>query len=80
MSSCLRWSISGRAVSTARSTTPPQGDPFLVKLNPAGGDAGDFQQVIDEACQLPHLTLDDAAGLLLDQVLVALRGGGGARR
>ena len=24
------------------------GDPLLAKLNPAGGDAGDFQQVINE--------------------------------
>ena len=43
------------------------GDPFLAKLNPAGGDAGDFQQVIHEMFQLPQLTFDDAAGLLLDR-------------
>ena len=50
-----------------------QGDPLTAKLDPAGGDAGDFQQVIDEMLQLCHLALDDAAGLPLDRILVFLQ-------
>ena len=45
------------------------GDPFSAKLNPARGDAGDFEQVIHEMLKLSQLTFDDAAGLLLDRVL-----------
>ena len=42
-----------------------QGDLLLAQLNPASGDAGDFQQIIDQMRQLPQLTLDDMARLLL---------------
>jgi hypothetical protein len=40
--------------------------------DPARGDPGDFQEVIHEACELSHLTLDDVPGLLLDRVFSAL--------
>ena len=63
VSSCLRWSINGRTVSTAHSTMPLTATRSRSKLNPAGRDAGHFQQVIDQMGQLPHLTLDDGAGL-----------------
>ncbi len=45
---------------------------FLMKLNPSGDDAGDFQQIINEMRQLPHLTLDNDFGFLLDWVLGVL--------
>ena len=45
------------------------GDRFSAKLNPASGDAGNFEQIINEMLKLSHLTFNDAAGLLLDQVL-----------
>ena len=48
------------------------GDLLLAKLNPAGDRAGDFQQVTDQVRQLPHLTLDDGQGLLLNGVLAFL--------
>jgi len=35
-------------------------------LNPTSGDAGDFQQVINQARQLSDLAFDDALGLALD--------------
>ena len=39
-----------------------------MKLNASGDDAGDFQQIINEMGQLPHLTFDNAFGVLLDWV------------
>ena len=45
---------------------------FLAKLNPARGDARDFEQFINDPCQLPHLPLNDAGGLLKYRVLDAL--------
>ena len=47
-------------------------DPFSVQQNPAGGNAGNFQQVIHQVLQLPHLTVNDRAGLSLDRVLAPL--------
>ena len=47
-------------------------DPLLAKPNTAGGDARDFQQVINQMFQLPDLTLYDAAALLLDWLYVLL--------
>ena len=72
VSSCLRCSIRGRTDSTARSTTLLTSTVLLVKPDPAGGDAGDFQQVIDQMRQLSHLTLNDGPRLLLDRVLASL--------
>ena len=48
-------------------------DLLLPKLNPAGADARDLQQVIDQMFELPDLTLDDAAGLLLKRVFIRLQ-------
>ena len=50
-----------------------QGDRFLVKLNPTCGDARDFEQFINDLCQLSHLTLNDGGGLLKDWVLDAVQ-------
>ncbi len=49
------------------------GDSFLLKLNPPGGDARDFEEFINDPCQLSHLTLDDGGRLLEDRVLDALQ-------
>ena len=49
-----------------------QCDLFLLKVNFPGGNARYFQQVIDQMCQLPHLTLNDCAGFLLEFALVLL--------
>ena len=48
------------------------GDLFLAKLNPAGDRARDVQQVTHQVRQLPHLTLNDGQGLLLNGVLAFL--------
>ena len=42
---------------------------LLLKPDPAGADARDFQQIIHKMCELPHLTLDDSPRLLLDRAL-----------
>ena len=39
-----------------------------MKLNPSSDNAGDFQQIINEMGQLPHLSLDNALGFLLNWV------------
>ena len=49
------------------------GDRFLVKLNPACGNARDFKQFINDMRQLTHLTLNDAGGLLKYRVLDAVQ-------
>ena len=49
------------------------GDRFLVKLNPACGNTGDFKQFINDMRQLTHLTLNDAGGLLKYRVLDAMQ-------
>ncbi len=50
----------------------PHVQPRRMQADLPAGEAGDLQQVVDEVGQLPHLPLDDAAGLLLDQVLLPL--------
>ena len=47
-------------------------DQIVTKLNPTARDAGDFQQLVNDPCQLPHLALDDGAGFVLELVLVLL--------
>ncbi len=49
-----------------------QCDPLLLKVDFSGGNAGDFQQIINESGQLPHLTFNDRTGLLLEFVFVLL--------
>ena len=44
-------------------------DPFLLKVNLTGGNAGDFQQIINEMRQLAHLTLQNDFGFPLNWVL-----------
>jgi len=50
-----------------------QSDPFLLEVDSSGGDAGDFQQIIDESRQLPQLTFNDGTGFLLKLILVFLK-------
>ena len=49
------------------------GDPFSVKLNPTGGNARNFEQIINDLCQLSHLPLNDGGRLLEDRVLDAVQ-------
>src|SRR5271170_6071991 len=42
-----------------------------MKLNPTCGDARDFEQVVNDPCQLSHLTLNDGSGLVDYRVLDA---------
>ena len=72
VSSCLRWSISDRTVATALFHDDAQGDRLEIELNPARGNARDFEQIINDPSQLPHLTLDNAGGLLEYRVLDSL--------
>ena len=46
---------------------------LLAQLNPAGVDARDLKQIIDEMCQLPQLTLDDDTGFQLERTFVTLQ-------
>ena len=48
-------------------------DALPAKPDPAGTDAGDFQQVVDPVRHLSDLALDDTAGLLLDRVVILLQ-------
>ena len=50
----------------------PHRDSFLLKVNSARRNSGDFEQFIDDPHQLSHLTFDDAGGLLDDRILDAL--------
>ena len=50
-----------------------QRNALLTQLDPAGGDAGDFQQVVNQVVELPHLPLNHIACLHLHRVVVLVQ-------
>ena len=49
------------------------GNVLKAKLDLSGGDARDFEQIINQACQLPGLAFNDLAGLALRRVFILLQ-------